>query len=104
MFDLGLQELIVIFFVALLVVGPKKLPELARTLGKWMTEVRRGFYQAKSQIETEFDQVRQDTVTGIDTHLDEVQKEDIIKQDEVQKEDIIKQDEVQKQSGEGEGI
>jgi Tat protein translocase TatB subunit len=93
MFDLGLQELVVIFFVALLVFGPKKLPELARTLGKWITEVRRGFYQAKSQIETEFDQVRQDTVTGIDTQLDEVQKQG-----------STEQDEPHKKSGEGEGV
>ncbi|NIR25464.1 MAG: twin-arginine translocase TatA/TatE family subunit, partial [Gammaproteobacteria bacterium] len=34
MFDLGIQELVVIFVVALLVFGPKRLPELARTMGK----------------------------------------------------------------------
>lgn len=93
MFDLGLQELIVIFFVALLVFGPKKLPELARTLGKWMTEVRRGFYQAKSQIETEFDQVQQETMKGIDRELDELPKEG-----------STQRDEPHAKSGEGEGI
>ncbi|MEN2986607.1 MAG: twin-arginine translocase TatA/TatE family subunit, partial [Thermodesulfovibrionaceae bacterium] len=34
MFDLGFQELVVIFIVALLVFGPKKLPELGYALGK----------------------------------------------------------------------
>lgn len=53
MFDIGFQELIIIFVVALLVVGPKKLPELGRTLGKWVVEIRRGINMAKSQIEDE---------------------------------------------------
>jgi Tat protein translocase TatB subunit len=53
MFDIGFQELIIIFVVALLVFGPKKLPELAKTLGKWVTEIKRGVYIAKGQIEQE---------------------------------------------------
>jgi len=54
MFDLGFQELIVIFLIALLVVGPKKLPELARTMGKWFGEIKRNLQNVKDQIETEF--------------------------------------------------
>jgi len=53
MFDIGFQELVIIFAVALLVFGPEKLPELAKTIGKWMTEIKRGIYIAKSQIENE---------------------------------------------------
>lgn len=53
MFDIGFQELIIIFIVALLVFGPKKLPELAKTMGKWVVEIKRGVYIAKSQIEQE---------------------------------------------------
>ena len=58
MFDLGIQELILIFVVALLVFGPKKLPELSRALGKGVRElkialrgVKDSFDEAESQIE-----------------------------------------------------
>ncbi len=53
MFDLGLQELIVIFLVALLVFGPNKLPEVARTFGKWFGELKQGIYNAKTQMDRE---------------------------------------------------
>ncbi|MGC2062050.1 MAG: Sec-independent protein translocase protein TatB [Thermodesulfovibrionales bacterium] len=57
MFDIGFQELVIIFVVALLVVGPEKLPELSRTLGKWVVEIRRGVNLAKIQMESEFREI-----------------------------------------------
>jgi len=56
MFDLGFQELIVIFLVALLVFGPKKLPELGKTLGKWIIEIRKGIHNVKEQMESELEE------------------------------------------------
>jgi len=41
MFGIGMQELIIIAIIALLVVGPKKLPDLAKSLGKGFSEFRR---------------------------------------------------------------
>src|SRR4030066_529173 len=41
MFGIGIQELIIIAIIALLIVGPKKLPDLAKTLGKSFGELRR---------------------------------------------------------------
>ncbi|PKN71254.1 MAG: twin-arginine translocase subunit TatB [Deltaproteobacteria bacterium HGW-Deltaproteobacteria-12] len=41
MFGIGFQELIIIAIIALLIVGPKKLPDLAKTLGKGLSEFRK---------------------------------------------------------------
>ncbi|HNZ64258.1 MAG TPA: Sec-independent protein translocase protein TatB [Smithella sp.] len=41
MFGIGMQELLIIAVIALLVVGPRKLPDLAKSLGKGFSEFRR---------------------------------------------------------------
>ncbi len=54
-------ELVIIFIVAFLVFGPKKLPELARTLGKLLFEVKKAAQDVKVHMETEFDSVEKET-------------------------------------------
>jgi len=54
---IGVPELILIFIVALVVFGPKKLPELGRSIGKAMAEFRRASNEIKHSIEKEIDQV-----------------------------------------------
>src|SRR5712691_10600247 len=49
----GVQEMIVIFVIALVLFGPKKLPELGRTIGKAITEFRRASNDLKSTFERE---------------------------------------------------
>ena len=49
-FGVGLPEMILIMVLALLVFGPKKLPEIGRSLGKAI----RGFQEASKEFETEF--------------------------------------------------
>lgn len=61
MFDIGFQELVIIFVVALLVFGPKRLPEVGRTLGKWIGELRKGIYDAKMQMQSEFEEIQKET-------------------------------------------
>ena len=53
MFDVGFQELTLIGVIALIVVGPERLPRMARTLGLWMGKVRYYVGQVKSDIERE---------------------------------------------------
>src|ERR1700730_2124867 len=52
MFDIGLQELCLISVSALLVFGPKNLPQLGRSLGRAMREFRRASDEFRSTIET----------------------------------------------------
>jgi TatA/E family protein of Tat protein translocase len=51
MFDLGTQELILIFIVAFLVFGPKKLPELGRTLGKGIRDLKAAMRGVTASLE-----------------------------------------------------
>lgn len=53
MFGIGLPEMIVIFAVALLVVGPEKLPELARSLAKGLFELKRTVNEVKGSFAEE---------------------------------------------------
>ena len=52
MFDIGLQELVLIFVIALLVFGPKNLPQLGRSLGRAMREFKRASDEFRTTIET----------------------------------------------------
>ncbi len=53
--NLGLPEMMIIFILALLLFGPKKLPEIGRTLGRAMSEFRRATDDLKSSLEREVD-------------------------------------------------
>ncbi len=53
------QDSAVIFFIALLLFGPKKLPELARYVGKLMNEFRRASTEFRMQMDDEFRQSEQ---------------------------------------------
>jgi len=89
MFDLGTQELIVIFIVAFLVFGPKKLPELGRTLGKGirdlkaaMRNVQNTFEDAGSEIKEEFNEAKSDLEDSIYKSIES----NVIKQEKDKKE------------------
>ncbi|MGE4535852.1 MAG: Sec-independent protein translocase protein TatB [Desulfovibrio sp.] len=60
MFGIGSTELVVILIVALIVIGPSKLPDLMRTLGKGMAEFRRMSNDVKSTFEAEVDRAERE--------------------------------------------
>jgi len=58
---LGVQEMIAIFLVALILFGPKKLPELGRTLGKALSEFRRAKNELKNTLETHLNELERES-------------------------------------------
>ncbi len=60
MFGIGLPELLVIVGLALILIGPKKLPELAKSLGKTLGELRKAADDLKETISEEIDPIREE--------------------------------------------
>ena len=60
MFNIGSFEVLLIFIIALLVLGPERLPGAVRTSGLWIGRFRRSFYKVKAEIERELntDEIR----------------------------------------------
>jgi TatA/E family protein of Tat protein translocase len=60
MLSLGWQEMAAIFIVALVLFGPKKLPELGRTIGRAMAEFRRATSELKATFDREMQQIERE--------------------------------------------
>ena len=60
---LGVQEMIFIFVAALVIFGPKKLPELGKQLGKGMAEFRRASSELKGTFQREMDNIERERPT-----------------------------------------
>lgn len=58
---IGIQEMIALFVIALLLFGPKKLPELGRTLGKALSEFRRAKNELKTTFESHMRELERET-------------------------------------------
>lgn len=54
---MGFSETIFLFFLALLIFGPKRLPEIARQVGKFVNELKRASNEFQAQIQTEISQL-----------------------------------------------
>ena len=74
MFDIGFWEISLIFIIALIVVGPERIPALAKTAGKYIGKLKSFVNNVKSDVESEFD------IDNIkkQLQLDEVKEQNII--------------------------
>lgn len=62
MFDIGFSEILVIFILALIVLGPEKLPRVVREVGRWVGRARAMARQFQEQLEDEVDVDRSRTI------------------------------------------
>lgn len=62
--NFGLSEMIFIFLLALLLFGPKKMPEIGRQIGRALNEFRRASNEFKSQIESEIQNLERESSAG----------------------------------------
>ena len=58
MFDIGFSEILLIMGLALVVLGPTRLPQVARTLGRWAGRARSMARQFREQLENEADEIK----------------------------------------------
>ncbi len=89
MFGMGWLEILLILAIALIVIGPQKLPELAKTLGKAMGELKRATSDLKESIDIEdfknpMEEFKEDFETVV---KDEMNKDDISEKDQVKKDE-----------------
>jgi Tat protein translocase TatB subunit len=64
MMGIGFQEMLVIIILALVLIGPKKLPEIAKTIGKALAEFRRAVDEVKGTIDEEMFKEEKDYLKG----------------------------------------
>jgi|WetSurMetagenome_2_1015567.scaffolds.fasta_scaffold00135_6 Tat protein translocase TatB subunit len=69
MFDLGMMELVVIFVVALLAFGPKRLPDIAKSIGRGIAEMKNAMEGVKARIDSEMRDVKEG-MEGVKSRID----------------------------------
>lgn len=78
MFGVGSSELVIILIIALLILGPKEIPKVARTIGKGMRELQRAKDELKKNIEFEdnpVSEIKSDITDMINETRDDIQNE-----------------------------
>jgi len=74
MFDVSFTELLLIALVALIVLGPQRLPEVARTAGQWVGKLRRFVSEVKSDFDKEMNQAELAELRKLKAELDDTRR------------------------------
>ena len=82
MFGIGTSELLIIVAIALIILGPKKLPELARSLGRTLGELRKTTDELKASIDEEIEPIKRELPDR--KHLEEAIKDHFLHEEEAQ--------------------
>lgn len=73
MFGIGITEILLILGIALVIIGPKNLPDLARSVGKGYAEFMKGFREIQKSLENDVSNLKS-TVDPLETEVSDLHK------------------------------
>lgn len=96
MFGIGMPEIILILAIALIILGPKKLPEIAKSLGRGIAEFKKATQEFKENLDVDNDlRDARDTILEVKEDLEETVRKSVTESTAVQEVDAVSEDELE---------